>query len=113
MTLTRAVLLVALAAIVVDTAAVSGGQMMAGGAMLHAYVNPVVALLIGHELGGEPIGARTIVGGVLAVVLVLYLLLGPRDRANTGFAQRSDAPQTRMTTPSNPTTSEPSAPTTK
>ena len=62
---------------------------------------------------GEGWGIWPVVLGVLAVVLVLYLLLGPRDRANTGFAQRSDAPQTRMTTPSNPTTSEPSAPTTK
>ena len=54
-----------------------------------------------------------LVGVVLAVVLVLYLVLGPRDRANTGVAQRSDAPQTRMTTPSNPTTPAPNAPTTK
>ncbi len=52
----------------------SGGQMMAGGAMLHAYVNPVVALLIGHELGGEPIGARTIVGGVLVLASTIALL---------------------------------------
>src|SRR5436190_9557042 len=62
---------------------------------------------------GEGWGIWPVVLGVLAVVLVLYFLLGPRDRATTGVAQRSDAPQTRMTTPSNPTTPEPNAPTTK
>jgi drug/metabolite transporter (DMT)-like permease len=40
----------------------------------YAYVNPVVALIIGHELGGEPIGARTIVGCVLVLASTIALL---------------------------------------
>jgi drug/metabolite transporter (DMT)-like permease len=39
----------------------------------YAYVNPVVAVLVGYWLGGEPLGVRTIVGGmfVLASVVVI------------------------------------------
>jgi drug/metabolite transporter (DMT)-like permease len=40
----------------------------------YAYVNPVVALVIGHELGGEPIGARTIVGCILVLASTIALL---------------------------------------
>jgi drug/metabolite transporter (DMT)-like permease len=39
-----------------------------------AYVNPVVALVLGHELGGEPIGARTIVGCTLVLASTIALL---------------------------------------
>jgi drug/metabolite transporter (DMT)-like permease len=39
-----------------------------------AYVNPVVALIIGHELGGEPIGVRTIVGCVFVLASTIALL---------------------------------------
>jgi drug/metabolite transporter (DMT)-like permease len=40
----------------------------------YAYVNPVVALVIGHELGGEAIGARTIAGAVLVLASTVTLL---------------------------------------
>ena len=40
----------------------------------YAYVNPVVALIIGHELGGERIGVRTIVGCVLVLASTIALL---------------------------------------
>jgi len=39
----------------------------------YAYVNPVVAVLIGYLLGGEPLGLRTLVGTacvILSVVLI-------------------------------------------
>jgi len=39
-----------------------------------AYVNPVVALILGHELGGEPIGVRTIVGCTLVLASTVALL---------------------------------------
>ncbi len=39
-----------------------------------AYVNPVVALAIGHQFGGETIGARTIVGVVLVLASTIALL---------------------------------------
>jgi drug/metabolite transporter (DMT)-like permease len=38
------------------------------------YVNPVVALILGHELGGEPIGVRTIVGCTLVLASTIALL---------------------------------------
>ena len=40
----------------------------------YAYVNPVVALVIGHELDGEPIGVRTIVGCVLVLARTIAIL---------------------------------------
>jgi drug/metabolite transporter (DMT)-like permease len=39
-----------------------------------AYVNPVVALILGHELGGEAIGVRTIVGCILVLASTIALL---------------------------------------
>jgi drug/metabolite transporter (DMT)-like permease len=39
----------------------------------YAYVNPVVAVLIGYFLGGETIGLRTIVGTVFVLVSVLMI----------------------------------------
>ena len=40
----------------------------------YAYVNPVVALLIGHWLGSEALGARTIVGSTLVLASVATLI---------------------------------------
>jgi drug/metabolite transporter (DMT)-like permease len=39
----------------------------------YAYVNPVVAVLIGYFLGGETIGLRTIAGTVFVLVSVLMI----------------------------------------
>jgi len=39
----------------------------------YAYVNPVVAVLLGYALGGEPLGARTIVGTFLVLVSVVVI----------------------------------------
>jgi drug/metabolite transporter (DMT)-like permease len=39
----------------------------------YAYVNPVVAVLVGHFLGGEAIGPRTIVGTLLVLVSVVVI----------------------------------------
>jgi len=40
----------------------------------HAYVNPVVALLLGHFIAGEAITSRMLIGGLLVVVSVVLLL---------------------------------------
>jgi drug/metabolite transporter (DMT)-like permease len=40
----------------------------------YAYVNPVVAVAIGHWLGGEPLSGRTILGTGLVLVSVLVTL---------------------------------------
>ena len=39
-----------------------------------AYVNPVVALILGHEIDREPIGVRTIVGCTLVLTSTIALL---------------------------------------
>ncbi len=39
----------------------------------YAYVNPVVAVIIGYFLGGEPLGARTMLGGVFILASVLTI----------------------------------------
>ena len=41
----------------------------------YAYVNPVVAVLIGYFLGGESVGSRTIVGTVLVLLSVVMITL--------------------------------------
>lgn len=43
----------------------------------YAYVNPVVAVLIGYFLGGESIGVRTVCGSVLVLVSVIAIATTP------------------------------------
>jgi drug/metabolite transporter (DMT)-like permease len=44
----------------------------------YAYVNPLVAVLLGWALGGEPITARTLVGGAAIVVSVVLVTRASR-----------------------------------
>ena len=46
----------------------------------YAYVNPVVAVLIGHFLGGEALGPRTIAGTLLVLMSVLVITTTPAKR---------------------------------
>lgn len=39
----------------------------------YAYVNPVVAVLMGHFLGGEPFGLRTVLGTLLVLIAVVVI----------------------------------------
>lgn len=39
----------------------------------YAYVNPIVAVLIGYFLAAEPLGARTVVGTVLILISVVLI----------------------------------------
>jgi drug/metabolite transporter (DMT)-like permease len=39
----------------------------------YAYVNPVVAVLLGYWLGGEPMGLRTIAGGIFVLASVVAI----------------------------------------
>ena len=43
----------------------------------YAYVNPVVAVALGHFLGGESIGARTLLGTGLVLVSVVTITTSP------------------------------------
>jgi drug/metabolite transporter (DMT)-like permease len=49
----------------------------------YAYVNPVVAVLIGYFLGGEAIGPRTIVGTALVLVSVVVITMTPAKKRET------------------------------
>ena len=46
----------------------------------YAYVNPVIAVLLGYFLGGEALGARTILGTTLVLVSVIVITTTPKKR---------------------------------
>ena len=54
----------------------------------YAYVNPVVAVLVGYFLGGEALGLRTILGTVLVLASVLLITLGKSMRSSAQTAKR-------------------------
>lgn len=47
----------------------------------YAYVNPVVAVLLGYFLGGEAVGARTVAGTALVLVSVVVITMGQKKAA--------------------------------
>jgi drug/metabolite transporter (DMT)-like permease len=49
----------------------------------YAYVNPVVAVLVGYFLGGEAVGARTLLGSVLVLISVVVITTTPAKKAAT------------------------------
>jgi len=44
----------------------------------YAYVNPVVAVLLGYFLAGETLGLRTILGTLFVLISVLVITTTPR-----------------------------------
>jgi drug/metabolite transporter (DMT)-like permease len=65
----------------------------------YAYVNPVVAVILGYWLGGEPLGARTVVGSlcVLFSVVVITSMRGTSMRGTQigrGTSTQATAPHT-------------------
>ena len=46
----------------------------------YAYVNPVVAVVVGRQLGGEALGARTVLGSLLVLVSVVVITTMPKRR---------------------------------
>ncbi|MFY9980131.1 MAG: EamA family transporter [Candidatus Sulfotelmatobacter sp.] len=47
----------------------------------YAYVNPVIAVLIGYFFGGEALGKRTILGTLLILVSVIVITTTPKTSA--------------------------------
>jgi drug/metabolite transporter (DMT)-like permease len=47
----------------------------------YAYVNPVVAVLVGYFLGGEALGARTVAGTLLILVSVIVITTTPKEKS--------------------------------
>jgi len=52
----------------------------------YAYVNPVVAVLVGYFLGGEGLGPRTIVGTLLVLVSVVVITTTPAKKAKVSVS---------------------------
>ena len=49
----------------------------------YAYVNPLVAVLLGYFLGGETLGARTVLGTLLVLVSVVVITTTPKKRQDS------------------------------
>jgi drug/metabolite transporter (DMT)-like permease len=49
----------------------------------YAYVNPVVAVVIGYVFGGEPLGLRTILGSACVLVSVVLITMAPATKGAT------------------------------
>jgi drug/metabolite transporter (DMT)-like permease len=55
----------------------------------YAYVNPVVAVIIGYFLGGEVVGTRTLFGTLFVLISVVVITTMPAKRAETEVGYRS------------------------
>lgn len=58
----------------------------------YAYVNPVVAVLLGYFFAGEPIGPRTIVGTLLVLVSVVVITTTPKQTEAQSSRPLSEIP---------------------
>jgi len=56
----------------------------------YAYVNPVVAVLIGYFLGGETLGSRTILGTIFVLLGVVVITTTPASSRATVALRRPD-----------------------
>jgi drug/metabolite transporter (DMT)-like permease len=60
----------------------------------YAYVNPVVAVALGHFMGGESVGPRTLVGALFVLVSVITITTTPKPeskRVSEAFGELSSA----------------------
>jgi drug/metabolite transporter (DMT)-like permease len=64
----------------------------------YAYVNPVVAVLLGYFLGGEGLGARTVVGTALVLVSVIVITIAPKKRMRTEALITETEPTRQLST---------------
>jgi drug/metabolite transporter (DMT)-like permease len=61
----------------------------------YAYVNPVVAVLLGYFVGGEAVGPRTIVGTLLVLVSVVVITMEKRSKLRRSASPEPAAVRTR------------------
>lgn len=55
----------------------------------YAYVNPIVAVLVGYFLGGEALSTRTILGTLFVLVSVIVITTTPAKKAETALQLES------------------------
>ena len=56
----------------------------------YAYVNPVVAVLLGYFFGGEALGARTVAGTLLVLVSVIVITTTPKPLKSASLTHRTE-----------------------
>jgi len=56
----------------------------------YAYVNPVVAVLLGYALGGEALGSRTIAGTLLVLVSVVVITTTPKKKVELALSREAE-----------------------
>jgi len=56
----------------------------------YAYVNPVVAVLVGYFFGGEALGARTVAGAAMVLVSVVVITTTPKQSQAAPSLQKAD-----------------------
>jgi drug/metabolite transporter (DMT)-like permease len=56
----------------------------------YAYVNPVVAVLLGYFFGGEALGARTVAGTLLVLVSVVVITTTPKPLNSARLTQETE-----------------------
>jgi len=61
----------------------------------YAYVNPVVAVVIGHFLGGEVLDVRTVMGTVLVLFSVIVITTRRKTNATDDAVASASAPSVR------------------
>jgi drug/metabolite transporter (DMT)-like permease len=61
----------------------------------YAYVNPVVAVLLGYFLGGEALGARTIAGTALVLASVVVITTTPKKNPEINLVVEEAQPAER------------------
>jgi drug/metabolite transporter (DMT)-like permease len=57
----------------------------------YAYVNPLVAVLIGYFLGGEPLGLRTILGTLFVLISVVVITTTPAKKKPAAMLSAENA----------------------
>jgi drug/metabolite transporter (DMT)-like permease len=57
----------------------------------YAYVNPVVAVIVGYFFGGETVGPRTMLGTLLVLVSVIVITTTPAKK--TAAVLQLETPQ--------------------
>ena len=56
----------------------------------YAYVNPVIAVLLGYFLGGEALGPRTIAGTLLVLISVVVMTTTPKQVKSAALIQETE-----------------------
>jgi drug/metabolite transporter (DMT)-like permease len=56
----------------------------------YAYVNPVIAVLLGYFLAGEALGPRTILGTLLVLVSVVVITTAPKEAKYATLTQETE-----------------------